>query len=121
VSRPGRDVPRGYGVRAGFTLLEVVVALLVLEIAVVGAVGLLVLASSTLSRAERLERATALAEGVLDSLAAEDAPAGGSASYGAGEVAWTVDAAGEVALIAVGPAGDTLFEIESVLPPRAAP
>ena len=40
----------------GFTLLEVVVALLVLEVSVVGAVGALVLASSTLSKAERLFR-----------------------------------------------------------------
>jgi len=105
----------------GFTLLEVVMALMVLELAVMGAVGVLVLASSTLGRAERLERAAALAEGVLDSLAVVAAPTDGRASYGAGDVLWAVNPAGEVVVIALGPTGDTLFEIGSVLPPPSGP
>ena len=117
----GRTSPRGSCDRRGFTLLEVVIALLVLEIAVVGAVGVLVLASSTLGRAERLERAAALAEGVLDSLAVVSAPMDGRASYGAGDVLWAVGPGGEIAVIAFGPAGDTLFEIASVLPPPSGP
>jgi Tfp pilus assembly protein PilV len=116
--RTVRKNPAGHW---GFTLIEVVVALLVLEIAVLGAVGILVLASSMLGRAERLERAAALAEGVLDSLAAVVSPSEGSATYGAGDVVWTLGAAGEVEMLALGPTGDTLFEIESVLPPVSGP
>ena len=66
--------------RSGFALLEVVVALLVLELAVVGVVGTLVVASSTQVRAESLERAVARAEGILDSL--QRAPGVGGAAPG---------------------------------------
>ena len=101
--------------KAGFTLLEVVVALLVLEVSVVGAVGMLVLASSTLSRAERLERATATAEGVLDSLARGTSPGSGSVASDAGEISWTVDDSGRVSLTALAPSGEPLFEIHTLL------
>jgi hypothetical protein len=96
------------------------IALVILEVAVVGAVGMLALASATLGRAERLERAAALAEGVLDSLAGARVPADGHAAYGTGEVAWTVGAGGAVTLRALGPAGDTLFAVTSVLPARGS-
>jgi len=102
--------------RRGFTLLEVVIALLVLELAVVGGVGMLVLASATLGGAERLERAVALAEGVVDSLRRSASPVDGAVSYGAGEVRWRVGAGGEVTLVALGPVGDTLFDLSTVLP-----
>lgn len=113
---PGGGAPRS----RGFTLLEVVIALLVLEIAVVGAVGLVVLASATLSRAERLERATARAEGILDSLARSVAPVDGVAAWEAGEILWWVGPGGEVRLVASGPAGDTLLTLASLLPPNPA-
>lgn len=103
--------------RRGFTLLEVIIALLVLELVAMGGVGLLVLASSTLARAERLERAVALTEGVLDSLAGTSMRADGAASYGAGEVLWSLAPDGVASLIATGPLGDTLFQIGAVLPP----
>ena len=110
----------GYGRAAashGFTLLEVVVALLVLALAVLGAVGIVVIASATLGRADRLERAVALAESVLDSLGAVASPADGAASYGPGEVLWRLEAEGGVTLVATGPEGDTLFTVASVLVP----
>ena len=105
----------------GFTLLEVVVGLLVLALGILGAVGILVLASATLGRAERLERAVALAEGVLDSLGAAILPVDGTASYGAGEVLWQLEPEGGVIVVATGPRGDTLFSVESVLAPRETP
>jgi len=76
-----------------------------------------VLASSTLARAEELERAVALAEGVLDSLAGAPVRADCAASYGAGEVRWTHGTAGAMSLVAVAAVGDTLFQIGAVLPP----
>lgn len=51
-------------------MLEIAVALLVLEVCLLGVFGILVLANRSLTRAERLESATATLEGVADSLAA---------------------------------------------------
>jgi type II secretory pathway pseudopilin PulG len=100
----------------GFTLLEVVMALLVLEVAVLGVTGALALASRTLGRAERMERAVALAEGVLDSLDRVAAPVDGAHGYEGGEVLWAIGDSGDVVLSALGPAGDTLFELTARLP-----
>lgn len=100
----------------GFTLLEVVVALVVLEVAVTGTVGVLTVASRTLGRAERLERAVAVAEGVVDSLWRVPAPAGSSLASGGGEVRWEVADSGRLVLTALGPARDTLFVVTSTLP-----
>lgn len=60
--------------RGGFTLVEVLIALLLLEVGVLGAVGILVLAGRTLTEAERTERAVAALEGVADSLRAVAGP-----------------------------------------------
>jgi type II secretory pathway pseudopilin PulG len=103
--------------RGGFTLLEVVVALLVLEVAVVGLVGSLVLASATLTRAESLERAVATAEGVLDSLAATAIVLAGSVPHsGGGMVRWSVDDSGMVHVEATAASGETLLDMMSVVP-----
>jgi Tfp pilus assembly protein PilV len=82
----------------GFTLLEVVVSLLILEVAVIAAAGTLVVASRSLGEAEHLERAVLEAEGVLDSLAGAPSAASGSRGYPGGYVEWTVDGQGEVVL-----------------------
>jgi type II secretory pathway pseudopilin PulG len=108
----------GKGAAGGFTLLEVVVALLVLEIAVVGLVGTLVLASATLTRAETLERVVATAEGVLDSLAG-DASVRADSSVSAGStVTWLVDDSGRVRVRATDATGSPILDLESVLPVR---
>lgn len=101
----------------GFTLLEVVVALLVLETAVLGAVGILVVAGATLSRAERLERIAGLAEGVLDSLAAAPSASDGTVTEPYVTVQWTVGSAGQVRVTAVSPTRDTLLELHGMLAP----
>ncbi len=44
--------------RGGFTLMEVLVALLIAEVAALGVMGSLVIASETMWRAETLEHAT---------------------------------------------------------------
>jgi Tfp pilus assembly protein PilV len=104
--------------RTGFTLLEVVLALLVLEIGVLGVAGTLLLASTTLTRAETLERAVARAEGVLDSLRSDGAPGLGGAPFAAGEVVWSVGDSGRMDLRAIGPNGEILLGVISVLPAR---
>lgn len=103
--------------RRGFTLVEVVVALLLVEVVVFGGIGLLAIASSTLTAAEELERAVALAEGVLDSLSLAPARDDGAASYLGGEVRWSVGADGATLVAATDSRGRALFEIRAVLPP----
>lgn len=101
--------------RNGFTLLEVVIALLFLELAVIGAAGMLGLASSTLGRAEALERAASRVEGALDSLNVAPGAGDGSATFAGGEVRWVVREGGDLRIVALRATGDTLVDVESVL------
>jgi hypothetical protein len=102
----------------GFTLLEVVVALVLLEVAVVSALGTLAVASRNLGRAERLERAVAASEGVLDSLAGVPDAVGGAVSDEEISIEWSIDADGEITLRAIGVDGSTDLEVYSALPLR---
>jgi hypothetical protein len=88
----------------------------VLEVAVVGLVGSLVLASATLTRAESLERAVATAEGVLDSLAASPSILADSIRHsGGGTVRWSVDDSGRVSLQATEASGAVVLDVLSVV------
>jgi type II secretory pathway pseudopilin PulG len=104
--------------RSGFSLVEVVVALVVLEIAAVGVAGILQLASSTLGRAEELESAVANAEGVLDSLKQAAILEAGTQSFDGGDVVWTVSDERRVVVRAVTDQGVTLFVAQTILPAR---
>lgn len=104
--------------RRGFTLMEVVMALLVLEMAVLGVLGTMALAARTLRRAERLEAATGRAEAVLDSLRRGAAPGSGRDVFDDVVVVWTVDSAGRVELNATDEHGGTLLGLRSEVPTR---
>lgn len=97
----------------GFTLVEVVVALLLFEVVVLGVVGTLRLAAETLHRAETLERAVVAAQAVSDSLAGADgAVTEGSRAFVGGRVSW--EAGGELSgstVRAVSLSGDTLIRL----------
>ena len=85
--------------RRGFTLVEVLVALVVLEVGLLGVVGTLLLGARTLRRAERLEWAAAEVQRVYDSLAsAPSAPGEGRLPSAFGEVRWHADGLGRVRL-----------------------
>ena len=99
----------------GFTLLEVVIAILVLEVGVLAAVGTMSVAVTNLARAERLERAVASSEGVLDSLAGVAGATSGASTLAGAEIEWSVDTDGVVALRALDPDGDVLFDVVYVL------
>jgi Tfp pilus assembly protein PilV len=103
----------GTSQRGGFTLLEVVVALVVLEVAVVGLVGSLVLAAAHLRRAETLEMAAASAEGLLDSLSRADSAAADTFAYSGGTIAWSVDDSGRVSVRALDATGDVVLDLSS--------
>lgn len=80
----------------GFTLVEVVVALLILEVGLLGVFGMVVLAQRTLAQADAIERGVAELEGLLDSLGVHAAPGGGSRELDVGVVHWSVTADGTV-------------------------
>jgi prepilin-type N-terminal cleavage/methylation domain-containing protein len=96
--------------RLGFTLVEVLVAVVVLEVGLLGVVGTLWLAALTLARAERTERGVAEVEFVYDSLATLDQPASGVREGAVGTARWWVQgrdlrveyaAGGDSALVAL--------------------
>ena len=74
--------------KGGFTLVEILVALVVLEVGLLGVVGTLWLAAVTLARAELTERGVAEAERVYDSLAAAEQPEGGALEAPYGTLRW---------------------------------
>lgn len=75
--------------KAGFTLVEVVVALLVFELSVLAAVSTLTHAARVLTRAEELEvRAYAL-ESTIDSLRLGRVPGAGLRTVGADTFTWS--------------------------------
>jgi Tfp pilus assembly protein PilV len=102
-------------VSRGYTLLEVVVALLLLEVAVLGAAGTLQVAAHALGEAEHMERAVLAAEGVLDSLAGVASPTAGSRSFVGGDLSWTVDSAGTVTLTASRTDGGGWLEVTAAV------
>jgi prepilin-type N-terminal cleavage/methylation domain-containing protein len=95
--------------RRGFTLVEVVVALTVLAVGLLGAVGTLLAAQRALLSAERLHLAGQAGAGVADSLLAERAAGAGRLDAEWGALRWSADDGG-VRIIAEDPAGATLLE-----------
>lgn len=82
--------------RGGFTIVEVVVAIVILAIAAFGIAGVAATASRMLARATATERAAAAAVFVMDSLLAEDQLRAGSRAVGRFDVDWTVQDTGGV-------------------------
>ena len=93
----------------GFTLLEVLVALAILEVGLVGTVGVLVIAQRDLSTAERLHIATQAAAGVADSLLAGNVADSGGEDAPWGRLRWSADEAG-IELAAEELSGSRLIE-----------
>lgn len=103
--------------RGGFTLVEVLVALVVLQVGLLGVVATLLVASRTLARAERLEWAVAEAQRAADSLTASGATGGaGRAASGPGELSWRVEAGGRF-VVEWAEADSVLVRVEGAAPP----
>lgn len=109
------------GSEAGFSLAEVVVALLVLEVGVLGVAGLLALSGRVLTRGMLEERAVYAAEGAVDSLTRVGRPLAGSRAFPGGRIRWTTPPAVEglrrVRIRAVDAGGRSLLSLEALLPP----
>lgn len=82
--RPAAETAGG----GGFTLVEVLVALVILQVGLLGVAGQIGVAHQTLDRAIRLEWAVAVAESVADSLSRFGYSAPGSIDLAAGRVSW---------------------------------
>jgi Tfp pilus assembly protein PilV len=78
-------------VKSGSSLAEVIVALVVLEVAILGSLGIVVLASRTLADAEATERAVAALEGTADSLSVSATPGEGHRDIAGGRIRWSVE------------------------------
>jgi prepilin-type N-terminal cleavage/methylation domain-containing protein len=91
----------------GFTLVEIVVAIVIFEIGALGVLGTLVIASRTMARAEALERAVVTVERVADSLSVHGTGEAGVVGFEGGRVVWGSGAVRTV--IALSAAGDTLL------------
>ncbi len=102
--------------RAGFTLVEVVVALLVLEVGILGAVGTLLLASRTLTRAEAVERGVLETESVLDSLERGAFSGPGVRDGEEGATSWALASDGSVRIRYVSRAFGPLVDVSGGVP-----
>ena len=78
----------------GFTLIEVVVALVIFGIGWLGVAGMTVMASRTLREARLLEWAATVAGEVADSLASAGAADAGERVLAEGRVTWSVEPSG---------------------------
>jgi Tfp pilus assembly protein PilV len=105
-------------VNRGFSLVEVVLALLVFQVGILGAVGMMVLAQKSMNRAEVRVRAVLEAEWVADSLARAGSSGSGSLDRSWGKLGWApaTHGAGGLMVVATGPLSDTLANV-LVLPP----
>lgn len=112
---------RAATLRSGFTLVEVLVALVVLQVGLLGVVGTLLLASRTLRRAELTEWAVAEVQRTADSLLATGAGSGaGQASSGPGELRWEVDGGGRLR-VEYHSGSEILVAVEGMANPGAHP
>jgi hypothetical protein len=73
---------------AGFSLLELLVALLILQVGLLATAGMIFLAQENLARAETTTRALLEVRRVADSLGHEREPGGGQLAFPWGEVRW---------------------------------
>lgn len=120
--------------RNGFTLMEVVVALIVLELGLLGVVGLALHAQRILADASLWSRAVAATEEIADSLAVSGARTGGTRSFPGGSISWipgaTVGGGGggeplrRISIRAAEIDGDQIFMVRGIVPsgdPSAGP
>jgi prepilin-type N-terminal cleavage/methylation domain-containing protein len=81
----------GAGARRGFALVELLVALAILGVGLLGVVGTLLAARRALTSSEHLHVATQTAAGIADSLLAVRAPGAGMLATEWGRIRWSAE------------------------------
>jgi prepilin-type N-terminal cleavage/methylation domain-containing protein len=107
--------------RKGFTLVEVLMAIVVLEVGLLGVVGTLVLASHNMRDAVSLERAVSEAERLYDSLTGAPSSGSGLSSVPNGRLRWSVSEGGIVQVDALTVSDSVLFTVQGRAVRTAAP
>jgi prepilin-type N-terminal cleavage/methylation domain-containing protein len=97
--------------RRGFTLVEVLMAMVVLEVGFLGVAGTLLLAARTMRRAESLERAVTEAGRVYDSVSSLGDVGAGEAPVAVGRLRWRVDADRTLHVEVLTPTDSVLFSL----------
>jgi prepilin-type N-terminal cleavage/methylation domain-containing protein len=103
----------------GFSLVELVVALLIFQIGLLATAGMVFLAQRSLLRAELTVRATLASDLVADSLEEVGEVSAGRREYAWGEITWTPasDAIGGLFVLASSALlGDTLVTLRALIP-----
>ena len=96
----------------GFSLLEVIVALMILQVSLLGVLGTFTVASSRLTRALLVERATAEVAAVADSLSMSGLRQSGGSVRGDWRVSWSVAGVGMVVRAALIDRDEPVVEVE---------
>jgi Tfp pilus assembly protein PilV len=107
--------------RDGFTLVEVLVAMVVLELGLMGVVGTLLLAARTMRRAEVRERMVAEAARLYDSLTSAAVPGTGVEIGTVGRLRWSVEGNGDLDVEVVDPDDSVLFSLQGRTPSVTGP
>ncbi|MDA0312863.1 MAG: prepilin-type N-terminal cleavage/methylation domain-containing protein [Gemmatimonadetes bacterium] len=74
----------------GFSLIEVIIALVILEVGLLGATGVVWIGAITMGRAWAIEAGVASVEGVADSLSLGALPGAGGRAVDHGALTWEV-------------------------------
>lgn len=98
--------------RRGFTLVEVLMAMVVLEVGFLGVAGTLLLAARTMRRAESLERAVTEAGRLYDSVSSVGEVGPGETPVAVGRVRWSVGADRTLLVEVLTPGDSVLFSLE---------
>ncbi len=107
--------------REGFSLVELILALVVFEVGLLATAGMVFLAQQNLLRAEVTMRGILEADLVADSLEDIGEVGSGRRPYLWGEVSWAPasDEIGGLTFVAMSTLlGDTLFVFRALIPPR---
>lgn len=107
----------GAGAASGFTLVEVVVALVVFQVGVLGVAALLTVAHDRMDRALRLEHALAAVESAADSIALFGYRGSASLARGPGRIGW--ERSGTIVLVWAEIGDKRVVEVATVAEGRA--
>jgi len=105
--------------RNGFSLLELILALLIFQVGLLGVAGMVLTAQRTLIRAELILRGTLEARRVGDSLLASGEEEDGELEEPWGQLSWEAGGEGYLRVVAMGGRdSDTLAVLRIWLPPK---